>query len=346
MKAISIMGIVILHAIFIQYGTDNVLSTVLRLVVIKTLLFLSGFVVYGKVNRKGWVLEKVVRRLPLLFIFTGIYFVLASYVAGIDGGTKVSGNIFNWYIYNITIGFNGLVIWYVWTLILCYVLLWLFEKYVSTKLLKIPYLVKLFILSFSVIWIPYDYFGFAFLRWYGMFMFLGYGIRYAIENYSRFKIIASKLVYSTLILFPLVVYLIGDTLTFKGEWASSTGFINILNAVRVGEAKYIWIFLLIALLGIGFTYCVSRFIAGTKLIRPFLLVGSSTIGILLMHKIFLEVKLFDNYWIGAIISLSASLGLYLLLKRVKILNYVLFGGTDIPITLSKKLGGWYEKVQA
>ena len=347
MKALSIMGIVLLHAIFIEEGEDNELSTVLRLVSIKTLLFLSGFVVYGKIQKEGWVLEKIVRRIPLILIFTGLYWVFARYVVGIDGGTKLTGNIFGWYSYNLAIGFNGLVIWYIWVLMICYVLLWMFEKYVASRFMKIPYLVKLSILTFALIWIPYDYFGIAFVRWYGLFMILGYGIRYAVENYRRFYEFGKKAVYLSIPLLPLVTLLIGSDLIFKGQWASSTGYINIMKAVTVGEIKYILIFSLITLLGIAFSYCLAKLISLNKYVaKPFLYVGSATIGILLLHKPLLELNLIHNYWLSAILALVITFNLYQLLKRVRILDFLLFGGTDIPIKISHKLEDWYGKAKA
>jgi hypothetical protein len=337
MKALSICGIVVLHAIFIQNGIDNEISTILRLIAIKVLLFLSGYVVYGKI-KSGWILEKIVRRLPLLIIFTGLYFLFARYVVGIDGGEKLSGSIFNWYIYNIAIGFNGLVIWYVWVIMICYVILGVFERY-TTKL-KIPYLLKIGILALIIVAIPYNYFGFNLIRWYGLFMLLGYSFGYVVQkfNVKRF----GKLAYLSIPLLPLVIFLVGSELTFKGQWASS-GYIDIIRAIASGEAKYIFIFSTITLIGIAFVYCVSKLITLSKLAKPFIFVGGSTIGILLLHKPFLELKLLDNYWLSAIIALSLSLGLYQLLKRVRILDYSLFGGTDIPIKISNKLEGWYGK---
>jgi hypothetical protein len=61
---------------------------------------------------------------------------------------------------------------------------------------------------------------------------------------------------------------------------------------------------------------------------------------------FLELKVFDNYWASVVAVELLSIGFYLLLKRAKILNYLLFGGTDIPIKISKKLEVWYGKTKA
>lgn len=130
------------------------------------------------------------------------------------------------------------------------------------------------------------------------------------------------------------------------KWINS-GYADIINAIRFGEGKYVLIYLFFTLTGVSFVYCISRFISKLNFIyKPLAFIGSSTIGILLFHKMILELKLFNNYWVYAIIALVLSLGIYLLLKRISILNYLLFGGTDIPIKLSNKLELWYAKAKA
>jgi hypothetical protein len=346
MKAFAISGIVLLHAIFIEVGGNTNVSVILRLVAIKTLLVLSGYVVYGKITKKGWLSEKIVRRLPILVIFTFVYWLYASNVAGIDGGVKLDVSLGTYYVYNFATGFIVLVIWYIWVLILCYVLIWLFEKYVAGKLLMIPYLAKLGVLAFVIIWIPYDYFGIGFVRWYGLFMFGGYALRYALENYQKFKKYTPRIAYSAIVLFPLSIYLVQDAVNYDGQWVS-TGFINIANALKAGEGKYIITYLLVTFTGITFVYILSKLVASVKYLSfPFIKVGEATIGILLFHKMFLELKALDNYWLAALVAEVIAIGLYLVIKRVKALDWLLFGGTSIPIKMSEKLEVWYEKAKA
>lgn len=218
MKAFSICGIVLLHSIFISLGENNVLSNVLRMTAIKTLLILSGWVIYGKITKSGWLTEKIVRRIPLLLIFTFMYWVFYSNFAGIDGGELLKVNIGTWYIYSFATGFGWAVIWYVWVLILCYAVIYLFEKYVATKLLKIPYLLKLLVISIIIVVIPYDYFGIRRLQWYGMFMLLGYALRYIAEHYKVIAKNGIKLAYSSFVLFPLSIVLLGNKIDYVGKW--------------------------------------------------------------------------------------------------------------------------------
>lgn len=346
MKAFSICGIVVLHSIFINLGENNILSNVLRMTSIKTLLVLSGWVVYGKITQHGWLTEKIVRRIPLLLIFTFIYWVFYSTIAGIDGGELLNVGIGKWYIYTIATGFGWAVIWYVWVLILCYIALYLFEKYVANRMVKIPYLIKLTAISLIILLIPYDYFGIRQLQWYGMFMLAGYGLRYLVENYEKFKQYGKRLAYLSFILFPLSIALVGDDIDYIGKWING-GYADIINALRFGESKYLLAYLFVTITGVGFVYCISRYISNIKYLYKLLsFIGGSTIGILVFHKMILEMKLIDNYWACAIIALMLSLGIYQMLRRINVFNYLLFGGSDIPIKLSNKLEVWYGKTKA
>jgi hypothetical protein len=311
---------------------------------VKTLLVLSGYVVYGKINKNGWLLEKIVRRVPILTIYPILYWIYYSNVAGIDGGDKLDVPLFTWMNYNMATGFIGLVLWYVWLLILCYCVLWLFEKY-SPKI-KLPYLLKFGLFVFGIIWIPYDYFGVGFLRWYGLFLFLGYALKYIVDNYPKLIKTGSKLVYVCLLLFPMSVYIERGVINYQGLWVGG-GYINILNALQAGEIKYVFVYLFATITGIGFFYLLAKHLSRIKYISSILIyIGGATIGILLIHKPLLVLTLFHNIYLDSLFALLVSMGIYIILKRVNILNYLLFGGTKIPITLSNKLGGWYEKAQA
>ena len=176
MKALSIIGIVLLHAIFIYHGENTEWSNLLRLVCIQTLLVLSGFVMYGKIS-KGWVREKVIRRVPLLVVFTLLYWLFYSFVTGVDGGETIQANLGNYYAYAILSGFDGTVLWYIWQLVACTLLLLLFES-ISGMFPRVPYLLKLIVFTVVIIVLPLDILGFGYVKWYGLFIFGGYAFRY------------------------------------------------------------------------------------------------------------------------------------------------------------------------
>lgn len=338
MKAISIMGIVLLHAIFIHYGYNTEWSTILRLVCIETLLVLSGYVIYGKVLQKGWLLEKIVRRLPLLLIWTLLYFLFYTFITGVDGGEKITANFGNYFIYNILSGFDGLVLWYVWQIVICTVVLYWFEKIVQK--IKMPYLLVLAILIIVVAIIPLDILGLRYMKWYGLFMFIGYGLHYAVDKLAKIKWTA----YISLVALPILVFLTFKYINWSGDWVNS-GYINVYQAVANNDSLTLLLYIGVSLLGVAFIYSIATLI-NKIYAKPFVLIGGSTLGILLLHKWFLELKVIDNIWVATLISFIIALGISLMLKRVKILDYLLFGGSDIPNKLSEKLEVWHGKTQS
>jgi hypothetical protein len=179
-----------------------------------------------------------------------------------------------------------------------------------------------------------------------LFLFLGYALKYIVDNYPKLIKTGSKLVYVCLLLFPLSVYIERGVINYQGLWVGG-GYINILNALQAGEIKYVFVYLFATITGIGFFYLLAKHLSRIKYISSILIyIGGATIGILLIHKPLLVLTLFHNIYLDSLFALLVSMGIYIILKRVNILNYLLFGGTKIPITLSNKLGGWYEKAQA
>jgi hypothetical protein len=324
MKGLSIIGIVLLHAIFIHYGYNTEWSTTLRLVCIETLLVLSGYVIYGKVLQQGWLKEKLIRRLLLLLVWTILYYLFYTFITGVDGGAKITTNIGNYLGYELMSGFDGLVLWYVWQITICTIVLYLFEKY-ATKI-KLPYLLLLFIFIIIVAFLPIDVMGFRYMKWYGLFMFLGYGIHYLID---RIKL-NTQGVYISLSALPIALYLTWNAINIQGDWNNS-GYINIYQSVIHGDIAVIGIYTIISLLGVAFMYSVAELLSHIKIISSVLvLIGGSTIGILLLHKWVLELRFTDSIWLSSLAALIIALGMYQLLRRVKWLDYLLFGGI-LPI---------------
>lgn len=342
MKSFSIIGIVLLHAMFIHYGENTASVNILRLVCVNGFLFTSGFVMYGKVDKNGWLIEKVIRRIPLLLVFTLIYYIFYMFAVGIDGGQKITTNIISFYSYQFISGFDGLVLWYVWQLILCTVALHIFEKY--QEKLKLPYSLKFFLMCLIVATIPIGMFGFRFMSWYGLFIFAGYFVNHLINTKFRYSFHGIGVVISAIVLIGILIY-DNDVILYSGQ-AINGGFVNIIGSFRYLEFHYMLLYILVSTWGIAGLYSISKFISKYKISKPLIYIGGATVGVYLLHKPFLELNFINNYWLATLFAFSVSLLLYQLLKRVKILDYLLFGGTDMPIKLTNRLEDWYAKAKA
>lgn len=333
MKAFCIIGVVLLHAVFIYYGENTELSNTLRLVCVSGFFILSGYVIYGKIQNTKWMVGKIIRRTPMLVIFTLLFWGFNNYVVGVDGNQVLEIPLGNYILYNIGSGFILSVLWYIWMLNIGYVVLWAFEKYKFKRF----YLLQIGALM-CLTFIPLDYGGFNLFRWYGLFFISGYA-----WNYIKDKNTVSRVWIGFIIVSVFAVS--RGALSYSGE-AVNGGFVNILQSFSSGEAIYANWYISITATGIALLYVVSKWLSRFKVSKGLIMIGSSTIGVLLLHKPLLELGAVNNYWLSFIIVFMLALSLYQLLKRVEILNFMLFGGTDIPYNLSMKLGGWYEKVRA
>ena len=333
MKCFGIIGIVILHSVFITLGQDNELSAVLRSFCIKSLLILSGYVVYGKLQNIGWIKEKVIRRIPLILIFTGIYWVFGYYV-----GRYYDMSLGGFYLYNFATGFHGTILWYLWLILICYLLGYVFE--VLSAKIKVPYYLMLLLFVAMIVIIPVDILGISLLKWYGIFFFAGY----AAKKYLSTHKVNVKLSYAALLLFPISTYLLIEQIMYKGQWVAFSD-VFIVYSFSSGESIYTLINIYLALMGALFTLALSDILSKIKYVSSTLVyIGGTAIGILVFHKMILELKLTDNYMLSVLIATCVSAAIYELLKRVEILDYLLFGGSKIPYNLLKE--GRYEKASS
>ena len=333
MKALCIIGVVLLHAIFIHYGENTEASNILRLVCVNGFFVLSGYVIYGKAENGKWITTKIISRIPMLTIFTFLFWLFNNYVVGVDGAKVLNISAGNYYLYNIATGFILSVLWYIWVITIGCLVIYGFEKYIRP--IKISNAIK-YAAFIGVIFIPLDASGLNLLKWYGLFMFAGYIL-------GQYKLKAWMLYFSASLFLIFIIVFYG-LITYSGE-AVNGGYADVMGVTKSGEWIYLGAYIALSVTGISFLYCVSSIINKLRAGKPFLIIGGATIGVLLFHKPLLELNLLYNYWLSAIIAFVLSFGLYQLLRRVRILNYLLFGGTDIPIKISNKLGGWYAKTQ-
>jgi len=133
-------------------------------------------------------------------------------------------------------------------------------------------------------------------------------------------------------------------LPYETQQYGSSGFIDLVKAIKNGQIE-----LIVAVVGIGLlgTYCVygiSKLISKFKVVQVskiFGYIGITSIGIYLLHNFFVTIwfqqYLWNNYWITTLFALGVSIGLYEILKQINVLNWLLFGGGNIPKKITNKL---------
>jgi hypothetical protein len=158
-----------------------------------------------------------------------------------------------------------------------------------------------------------------------------------LHNYK----IEKKLAYISLVAFPLMAYLTNWMIPYENSYWGCYGLAAIIPAITNGQASLVGIMFLMAILGTAFIYSIAMMIRWKPLVRLLTYLGSISVGIYLLHVMFVGIT--SNYWISALLATIIAVALYELLRRVKFLNFILFGGEPIKIRM---LGGWYGKGQA
>ena len=141
--------------------------------------------------------------------------------------------------------------------------------------------------------------------------------------------------YPSLFVFPLFVSFLGWLKPYENTTYGMTGYTNLFYALTHGQYELVTVMLVAAIMGVCFVYTVISLFTWDKFRAVIGYLGQSSIGIFLLHYFFVGV--FHNVIISTLSSLCVSLALYEGLKRIRVTNLVLFGGTDIPMRLSEKI---------
>ena len=335
-KGLGILLVVLSHALS-KSGMDttpfrNGLFNIITSFFMLMFFMISGYLTYGKVSQQGWLKEHMSKWILPLLSFTIIYWVfgnlLPDWVQFYSGFYEMS--FWDYISIVLTSGFNGIVTWYLWTLIICYGFAWVLEQ--GRMKLKIPFIIQVIALVVVINIMPVLLFGFFVFKWYGVFFLIGY----TLHHFS----IDKRLAYISLVAFPLMVYLTNWMIPYQDSQWGCYGLAKIIPAIMNGRASLVGLMFLMAILGSAFVYSIAMLIRWRPLVRLLTYLGSISIGIYLIHVMFVGIT--NNYWLSTVLATIISVVLYELLKRIKFANYILFGG-DIPIKL-KTLGGWYGKI--
>lgn len=326
MKGVGIILVVVYHAVSVNVPGarelfTNGLYNVIASFFMQLFMVVSGYLAYGKLSNKEWVTSRVIRCAVPTLVFTIIFwfFTRAFHVETYDLP------LLEYLLFTFVVGYNGLVVWYLWTLMFCYLVGYVLELLPK----KVP-MVGWFLLAFAVMnLLPLNLLGFGFLKWYGIFFFMGYLIKSGEKYNLKF------LPYLSLLLFPFYVYMTDWMKPYQNLTYGMTGYVNLIGALAHGELELAGVTFIMAVMGVCFVYSLVSLVKWQPLVFTLAYIGRASIGVFLLHYFFVGV--FHNVIISTLFSLCVSLALYEGLKRIKVTNLVLFGGTDIPMRLSEKI---------
>jgi len=129
-KGIIIILVVVYHALVtniagISINFDNWLFNTLGSFIMPAFMILSGFAIYSKIGKEQWASKKIVGLIYPVIIWTFLYYAIAQ-VPILSSNIK-EDSLINWLVSNVKYGFNS-VLWYLWTLVLCYIVFYGIES--------------------------------------------------------------------------------------------------------------------------------------------------------------------------------------------------------------------------
>jgi fucose 4-O-acetylase-like acetyltransferase len=283
---------------------------------------ISGYLVYNKLNDKQWLRLHITRWCYPLLSFTVIYWVFGTLFPNLQFNSLEGVAFINYILYTIQSGFSGLVIWFLFTMMLCYLLVWVLEQ--GRLKIRVPVWLQALVLIFVLNILPVNMLGLSVLKWYSIFFVIGYLIKHYLTNRVTLAYKCNILAYASLVLFPLAVYFTDWMKPYQDFDYGSFGSANIIPAITNNHALLIVLMFGMAILGSLFIYSLSRLVRWQPVIKVLTYLGKNTIGIYLLHPLFSGIFP-NNEWVSALLSGIVAIVLYELLKRVKIFDKYLFG---------------------
>lgn len=305
MKGITILLVVLYHAIGNNTDAvanlDNGLFLVIASFFMQAFMIISGYLSYGKAQDGTWVQRHVVKWIVPLVVFMVVYWVwhelFPDFISLYDLPflTYVSNNVLT--------GFTGVVLWYVWCLMLCYLCAFAVE-YIR-KWVPLPVAVLLSLVALNLISV--QHFGLLYVKWYGIFFFIGY----LVKHYERYLINVRHLALVSLIGFPLLAWGLDWMLPWQNLDYGYIGTAAVFQGLMNGYGSLIGVMFLMAVAGSAFVYSL----AWTLRWRVLSYLGSVSVGIFLLHVMF--VGIIRDYLLATVVATAISFALYEGYRRIR-----------------------------
>ena len=309
MKGLGITLVVLYHSIGNIYyiNIDATCNGFINMVIsffMPMFFIISGYLVFGKTTNIKWLKDKTVRFIIPIIIFT---IISQLYAEGIGTYKKIIPTLIN----NITIGFPGIIVWYLWCLLLCFGMIFVIENIrkefkTSAWIICLGTIVLLEIMPMNIL-------GFGLLKWYGIFFLIGYLMKGNINKIS--KIQDKVLIPIGIVMFPLIGYSTNwlKSVQFKDY---NLGLANISQTIIHRQEFNLLILFIMALLGSLFIYSLSKIVNKIKYVRNiFIYFGIISIAIYLIAIFFTKVT--NNFIINSGIGILVAIIIYEVFKKNK-----------------------------
>jgi fucose 4-O-acetylase-like acetyltransferase len=247
-KGIGIILVVIYHSMGKNnpavFDLDNGLFNMIACFFMQMFLIVSGYLACDKLKEFSWVKRHTFRWFIPIILFALLYWVVVKFAPSIIHFRGYYDIAFSTYLsFILYIGFGGMILWYLWTTILCYYAGWILEK-VRSKI-RVPFWLIVLLFFVVINAIPFNLFGLAQFKWYSIFFFIGYLIKYYKDSFVIRN--GKYLVYGCL-LFPVIGYCLHWMIDSQTD-GGYLGYANIPTLISSGHWLLIPLMIIMALLG-------------------------------------------------------------------------------------------------
>lgn len=323
MKGIGIVLVVISHSISRHIGyqsniVDFSIFCGIQSFFMLMFFMISGYLIYGRSKSNDWTYKRVVSFLIPIFVFMVLYWVFNA--------STYENMSFGFYMKAQLLSGSGLTVtWYLWVLILMYLV-----TYLAENIRKVNPVFTLFAVIVLLNVLPIGYLNIESMKWYGLFFSTGYAIRYYSSKFEKL----SKFGYAGIIVFPVLGYFTQWTVHYQSQYMFA-GYANIRELIFRDPVSLL-ILAGMAFSGILFVYGLSKVIVRIKYVnRVFSYLGTISLGIYLLHILFVRILNSESYWYSACIALGSSIVIYEVAKRFNVTNFVFGQGKYVDWIVNK-----------
>lgn len=305
MKCLGIMMVVWMHIITYWQPAfyQNQIVCMAKTTLMPTFLALGGYLIANKKLDDVWMLKKTIKWGSIIAAFTVLYWIWSALVPqwSMYRGTVTFGT---YLMDSIMRGFSSTVMWYLFVMLVCYFILWIVNKIKWNKTI----LVSLTIIAVTLV--PFYLFQFGHVKWYGLFLFLGYIAGLHKEKLKKIVWLS----YPAIGLFILAWLLTNGMTNWQDLEYGNGGYTIITHAVLAGKWELPLVMFAVSCAGILSMIGISRLLAKVKYLNKALaFIGTCTLGIYVIHPLFIGIS--ENQGVAYVLALGISMSIYLLAIR-------------------------------
>ena len=304
-RILCIVCVVLYHALGFRepsasFTFNNGLFNMLAAFIMPLFMGISGYLTVDKGGK--WLARKSLKWAAVAFVFLFVYWGWSRLFPHLmDFGGL---DLWPFVVQEVTLGYSGLVTWYLWALVILYGVTGGAESF-SRSYPRLPRLAVVWAAVILLNLIPFDTFGMGQAKWFGLYYFAGYSVKWLSMRHDISR--GWYALYAGAVAFPIFGWATDWLASFQSlEWGC-IGYSVLFAGIVSGHWYTVAMTFIAGALGAAVLPILGRFLA-LYWHRGIESLAGMVIGVFLLHKMFLG--LFDNVALSTVGALAVSMALY------------------------------------